>query len=134
METMLTTWKLQQTLLQTLNMSISLSLNGKKFSEKVSGVLNKAVEDVLVNTQDKIVTGFRKFPKPPIKSSQLRDSINFKMTGIGQGKVFAQKDYAGFVEFGTYKMEPRPYMRNGVADAEKENVELLTDALNSIDV
>lgn len=115
-------------------MSVSLSLNGKKFTEKVSGVLNLAVQKVLFNTQDKIVTGFTKFPKPPIKSGQLRQSINTKMTGNAQGRVSAQKGYAVHVEYGTYKMEPRPFMRNGVADAEKENVEILTDALNSIDV
>ena len=113
-------------------MSVTLNLNGKEFGKKISSNLNSLVEAVMRNTQLTIVEGFRKFPKPPIKSGQLRSSIDYTRTGEGTGKIRAKKNYAQYVEYGTFKMTPRPFMRNGVKDSEQKNLEIISKELQQL--
>ncbi len=46
----------------------------------------------------------------PVDTGALRGSIKTQVEGTS-AKVTASMEYAGYVEFGTYKMAPRAYMR-----------------------
>jgi len=48
----------------------------------------------------------------PVRTGRLRSSIELLLTSFPLGfDVSATAPYAGFVEFGTRRMAPRPYMR-----------------------
>ena len=46
----------------------------------------------------------------PVDTGALRGSIKAEIDGT-RATIEPHKDYAGYVEFGTYKMAPRAYMR-----------------------
>lgn len=45
----------------------------------------------------------------PVDTGALRDSISVSMEG-NRAKISANTDYAAYVEFGTSKMAPQPYL------------------------
>lgn len=47
---------------------------------------------------------------PANDAGTLAESIQARMTGYIQGEVEPTAEYADYLEFGTEKMEPRPYM------------------------
>ncbi len=49
----------------------------------------------------------------PVRTGFLRDSIHTTPGQDGLKNVEASAGYAGFVNFGTYKMGPRPFFTNG---------------------
>lgn len=49
----------------------------------------------------------------PVKTGNLRDSIHYDVDGETV-KVGSDVPYAAYVEFGTFKMEPQPYLRPAV--------------------
>lgn len=55
----------------------------------------------------------------PVKTGNLRRSITSfvaDIEGIPVGTVAATAHYAGFVELGTWKMEPRPFLRRALIE------------------
>lgn len=46
----------------------------------------------------------------PVDTGRLRDSITYEATGDLEATVSTDVPYSTFVELGTYKMAPRPYM------------------------
>jgi phage gpG-like protein len=93
--------------------------------------VNLAIEKVTFNSQAYVIQEFTKFPNPPIKSGQLRQSIRAEYSN-GSGKVTANKEYALFIEYGTIKMVPRPYMRNGIKRAEESNMKIIQNTLANL--
>lgn len=55
----------------------------------------------------------------PVDTGALRNSIDTEVDRMA-GFVFTGLDYAGYVEFGTYKMAARPYMGRAAEWAEAE--------------
>lgn len=45
----------------------------------------------------------------PVDTGELRRSIHGQVDGL-TGEVGTNKEYAGYVEFGTYKMAAQPYL------------------------
>ena len=109
-----------------------MNFGGKELSGKALINARNGVEKVLRNSEASIKEEFRKFPKPPIKSGHLRSSVMSLMTGPAQGKVFAQKNYAQFVEYGTVRMAPRPFMRRGIHRVADENLEIMKNELKKL--
>lgn len=62
----------------------------------------------------------------PVRTGNLRDSIRVTPSseagrlGLAAAGIAADAPYAGFVEFGTARMRPRPYIRPAVKRYEKE--------------
>ena len=63
----------------------------------------------------------------PVKTGALWGSIKTQIDGAS-AKVTASKEYAGYVEFGTYKMAPRAFMRPA-ADVNEPKFYAAMDAL-----
>lgn len=61
----------------------------------------------------------------PIDSGDLRRSTTAEADGVGM-----RMNYAGYVEFGTSRMPPRPVFRLGIKDAEKSNNAIIQKELN----
>ncbi len=64
----------------------------------------------------------------PVRTGRLRDSIRISRARRGEAIVEATAPYAGYVEYGTRYMKPRPYMRPAAAEA----VEKLREKLREI--
>ena len=56
----------------------------------------------------------------PVRTGRLRDSIGMRRIGAGKIVVEAKAPYAGYVEYGTRYMKPRPYMRPATREAYKK--------------
>lgn len=106
-----------------------------------TGMFN-VIDAVVKNTERVVKKGFLDFPKPPIETGNLRRNIVGKVISQNElevvGEVRASTplliggkgknrrggklvEYARYIEYGTHKMSPRPFMRNGIAKALKSN-------------
>lgn len=103
------------------------------------------MDAVAKNTERMVKKGFLDFPKPPIQTGNLRRSIVGKVlsqdekgvtaeirastttliTSQGNKKGGRLVEYAKFIEYGTVKMQPRPFMRNGIANAQATNEQII---------
>jgi HK97 gp10 family phage protein len=63
----------------------------------------------------------------PVRTGNLRNSINSDVNGL-TGEVGPTADYGGYVEYGTWKMSPQPYM----GPALDRNLSGFEDALLSL--
>lgn len=61
----------------------------------------------------------------PVDTGNLRDSIQQSIEDQYYGELVAEAEYAGFVEFGTSKMEAQPYMEPASAEVER-NIQDIT--------
>lgn len=119
---------------------------------KVNSLMFNVIDAVTKNTERKIKQAFTLFPKPPVDTGTLRRSITGKVlknttkevigevrastTGIvGLGKQGKGKkggkivEYAKYIEYGTVKMAPRPFMRQGATNALKSNEQIIKKLL-----
>ena len=119
--------------------------NSQKVIKGIDSKLSIANKKILLNIQRDVVESFTKNfsgSDVPISGSgvsatgkgggHLRQSIRSKTTGKGAGEVSANKHYAVYVEYGTVKMQPRPFFRKGVKDSEKENMAILQRELKKV--
>jgi len=58
---------------------------------------------------------------PAIRSGRLARSLFYNVRGHRHVEIGANTRYAGFLEKGTDKMEPRPYLRRAAADNQRNN-------------
>lgn len=64
----------------------------------------------------------------PVKSGDLRGSIRARTAGL-TSTVAAGMHYAGYVEFGTYKMAAKPYLVPALINNTEKIVGLMQDAV-----
>lgn len=118
-----------------MSVTIDLGKFGEVFNKKIQERLPKANEAVAFVIVSEAQKSFLTFPKPPVKTGNLRRNIraikkedgNWEVRsstplvadrkGKGAGKGGKQVEYASFIEYGTVKMAPRPFMRTGVNNA-----------------
>lgn len=82
--------------------------------ENASGNINLAARAVTAKYTDLIVKEAKRLV--PVDTGRLRDSITADTKGeagrsIATGDIVADAPYAGFVEFGTVRQAPQPFMR-----------------------
>lgn len=97
------------------------------FKKNINGKLPKANEAVANIIEAEVKKAFTTFPKPPIKTGNLRrnikaQQIDGKWQVIASTPVIGKKggkevEYAKFVEYGTVKMAPRPFFKTGVLNS-----------------
>lgn len=64
----------------------------------------------------------------PVDTGQLRASITHEVSNL-QGVVGTNVEYAPFVEFGTSKQRPQPYLYPALATNREEITELIMNAI-----
>lgn len=67
---------------------------------------------------------------PGVRSGVLRSSFNPSVSGGGDSftaRVIPNAHYAGYLEYGTYKMAPRPYVEPILRHVEPKAVEILSE-------
>ena len=77
----------------------------ESFEQGVPKIINKGVE----RTAAKIKREAIRFA--PVDTGRLRGSIGIWYVGENEVFVGSELSYSGFVEFGTMKMRPQPYLR-----------------------
>jgi len=120
--------------------NIKIEIHGKEaFLKEAEKVIPKIEESVGQNTVRFIQKAFTAFPKPPIQTGNLRRNIKYQNKQIiastplqpNKGKGGKEVEYAKFVEYGTIKMAPRPFMRNGIQDSLQSNESLIKKILKN---
>lgn len=89
----------------TVDMSPVLAwiANAAKSQPAVYAAARDAVEETTAEIED-----LARFLAPEL-TGDLKDSIDSTVSGL-QGQVFTELRYAPFVEFGTYKDTPQPFL------------------------
>lgn len=68
--------------------------------KKASNAVFKTVKDIETDAKDFAA----------VDTGKLRASVKGKMTGMISGEVSVGAEYGVYVEFGTSKMDPQPYL------------------------
>lgn len=98
---------------------------GDRVEVEVKGHLKKSVENALKFSEDELkhkCSTPGPSPSPPgeyphRQTGALVDSIYYEIDSTGlSGKFGADVEHAPLLEFGTYKMQPRPFMSKFVAE------------------
>lgn len=100
-------------------LGVSLTLAAVGVDARAALIVAKTAADIVRNAQAIV----------PVDTGYLKNSITFDMTGPAEAEVGPSANYAAFVEFGTSRMGPRPYM----GPAFDRNVPLLIAAAAQLD-
>lgn len=65
----------------------------------------------------------------PVRTGNLRDSINNRPAGTHSQEIGTKVEYAGFVELGTSKMRAQPYLRPAAENYADEYVNIIRSVL-----
>lgn len=106
-------------------MNITTEYIGFREIEKV--LESKVVQPVKSGLIDALTEGGKIFEDGckehcPVDTGTLRDSIDTQAVGEDEVDVAPHTDYATYVELGTYKMDPQPYMRFGYETKREEAI------------
>lgn len=116
-------------------MNVSVKLEGVKeaivklnsLDKKTSKKLHKLVLTSAIKIHNKAKE------KAPVRTGALRNSITYELEDEYTAKIGAYMPYAIYVEFGTRKMEARPYLTPAFEEVEKEFKEKLAEILRGED-
>ena len=78
------------------------------FVEKLKSLGAKAVQEIKDSIQPSMFPSSPGEP-PKEKSGELKESIKYEVVDE-ELNIYSEADYAGYLEFGTSKMRPRPFM------------------------
>ena len=113
--------------------TLSVSLNVKGLDEAIDAIIriSKGLGPVATATLNEIAEGVVEQAQglAPVKTGRLRASIGITAQGDNFVEVSATAPYAGYVEFGTIKMSPRPFMRPALAFIEDKYSKLFFEGV-----
>ena len=66
----------------------------------------------------------------PVKTGNLRGSINFKVDSADEARVGTNVEYAPYVEYGTRKMAAQPYLRPALDNNKKQIENMIKEAIS----
>lgn len=126
----------------------SLAKFERDASQEVRNVINAAALSIqgdaikLIQRGDKTGNAYTKGGKTHIASApgeapatdtgSLVASIKVKQASTDKAYVYAEAEYAPMLEFGTTRMDERPFMRPAVKMNEKKFTKLLQDAIKGL--
>lgn len=85
------------------------------FQRLASNIKTSIPQEALQAGADQLVTSAKAIV--PVRTGNLRDSIESSSASPTTATAEASADYAGFVEFGTRYMSSRPYMKPSIPQA-----------------
>ena len=86
-----------------------------KSLKSLAAALKGYVDEALNQAAQLCVAEAKRFA--PVRTGRLRDSIRILEKGEGYVTVGSDVEYAPHVEFGTYRMAPRSFLRPAIWDA-----------------
>lgn len=81
---------------------------------RVGGELDKAVKKLSEKAAEQAKG------RAPVRTGRLKRSINVRRVGEASYRISADTPYSGYVEHGTGRMKPQPYMRPAIEQVAKE--------------
>jgi len=99
-------------------MSYRLEVDGcenTRYLKTLAASLKGYVDEALKHAAELCVAEAKRFA--PVRTGRLRDSIRVLEQGEGYVTVGSDVEYAPYVEYGTYRMAPRSFLRPAVNDA-----------------
>ena len=110
---------------------ISVEIKGlQEFKNKLNRFSNetkKEVDDAIQKTALFIEAKGKTFA--PVDTGRLRNSIHYRKTAEYEAEVIVGAHYGAFVEFGTTRMRPQPYLRPAVNFAKPYGAALIKAAV-----
>ena len=64
-----------------------------------------------------------------VDTGRLRGSISHKQNGVDKAYVGTNVEYAPYVELGTYKMAPRPFLKNAIQNYGSDYKRIIEEGL-----
>ena len=107
-----------------MNITVTCTIRNDRLDEiaaRIPELAEDAIGKVTYYTQEQAKQN------APVDTGALRNSISAEVDGL-TGFVFTGLDYAGYVEFGTYKMAANPFMRRA-AEAGQRELDRVTDVI-----
>ena len=76
--------------------------------------LNVGIQQATIFLDGEIKTSIARGINAPVAvdTGRFLNSVGYDFPQLLQGVIMANVDYAGFIEYGTSKMAPRPHFRN----------------------
>lgn len=108
-------------------MSFSMTVDLKAL-DRLATISGKNFEAAIEKLADEVVTEAKQLA--PVRTGDLRDSIDKDQTGPYEWEVFAGVDYAHFVEFGARNTPAHPFLVPAVDAARERFPDLVAAALN----
>lgn len=100
-------------------MSVKYTSNINKFLAKMKGDINSALDELGQ-------VGVKNIKKEtPVRTGELKKANDFEKEDDNRIAFTNEKDYAAFVEQGTYKQSSNPFMRRGIVASQKEFINIL---------
>lgn len=65
----------------------------------------------------------------PVDTGNMRDSTHFAMEGDDRGTIYADADYSGYVEFGTWRQAAQPWFTPAVEEARRAMPQIAAEEL-----
>jgi HK97 gp10 family phage protein len=97
---------------------VQITCDVKSFLKVVQETKEAAVkgfEEHMAKTAELVWTLAQQYV--PVRTGRLRSSLSVLTLGSLQFKVGSNVEYAGYVEYGTRFMSPRPYLRPSIQQA-----------------
>jgi len=96
-------------------MSMSIKIDSKDVEDELKKIKN-LMEKIVPSELEKLGQDIEKEAKRivPVRTGFLRSSIYHKKTGKLTLEVGASAPYAIYVEYGTSRMSPKPYLRPAI--------------------
>lgn len=92
----------------TRRLAADLGKAGREALPRARQAVAKSIHDIEATVEELFATG-----QAPVDTGVLMGSVSSELLGNANtaiGRVGPTANYGGYVEFGTHKMRPRPYM------------------------
>jgi HK97 gp10 family phage protein len=106
-----------------VNVTVNFDSNLDEAARIAEELVNSAVLSAAQSVRDKAKS------LCPVDTGRLRDSIEADADGC-RAEISANTDYASYVEFGTSKSAPQPYLVPALIEGGDEAVEIMAEIIS----
>ena len=109
--------------------TVSITDNSDAVRRELDDAIEKALMEIGIEAEahaKEIIT-----EKGAVDTGRLRNSITHALDGTKAVHVGTNVEYAPFIEMGTSRMQPRPFLRPAIEDFKDEYKEILENNLKN---